>query len=95
MTTIRLRGDIGNNFPPVGQCIWCGAVCWTTALTPFRPDLGAVPLHIFCAQAVREAYAAWQSGRAALMLSRPRTWSGVGIALGPSLKAGQVTDGAT
>lgn len=61
-TSIRLRGNIGENFPPTGQCIWCGTVCWTLAATPFRPDLGEVPLHLFCSAALREAYAAWRQG---------------------------------
>lgn len=32
--------------------------------TPFRPDLGAVSLHLFCSQWIRDAYRAMQDGRA-------------------------------
>lgn len=46
----------------VGQCVWCGGDAWTMADTPFRPDLGAVPLHLFCGVALRNAYRAWQAG---------------------------------
>jgi hypothetical protein len=60
---IRLHGDITNGFPAVGQCVWCGTVCWTMAITPFRPDLGAVPLHLFCTAELRDAYKAWQAGQ--------------------------------
>lgn len=60
--TIRHHGDIRNGFPPVGECVWCGSTCWTTAETPFRPDLGQVPLHLFCGANMREAYKAWRDG---------------------------------
>lgn len=59
---ISLRGDIRGNFPPTGTCIWCGSVAWTTAITPFRLDLGEVPLHMFCAVEIRQAYQAWKDG---------------------------------
>ncbi len=46
----------------VGRCVWCGEECWTMALTPFRPDLGQVPLHLFCGSDMRSAYRAWRDG---------------------------------
>lgn len=46
----------------VGQCVWCGGDAWTAADTPFRPDLGAVPLHLFCGVDLRNAYRAWKAG---------------------------------
>lgn len=46
----------------VGQCVWCGGDAWTMADTPFRPDLGAVPLHLFCGVDLRNAYRAWKAG---------------------------------
>ena len=60
--TIRHRGDIHNGFPAVGRCVWCGETCWTKADTPFRPDIGQVPLHLFCGADMREAYKAWRDG---------------------------------
>ncbi len=46
----------------VGPCVWCGGVAWTAADTPFRPDLGQVPLHLFCGVDLRNAYRAWKAG---------------------------------
>ena len=63
---IRHHGDFRAGFPLVGDCVWCGAECRTKAETPFRPDLGRVPLHLFCGVDMRDAYRAWQSGDALL-----------------------------
>lgn len=59
---IRHHGDIRRGFPPVGACVWCGSTCWTMAETPFRPDLGQVPLHLFCGVDLREAYRVYRDG---------------------------------
>lgn len=37
-------------------CVWCGEGTDTLADTPGRPDIGRVPLHVWCAGAVIEAY---------------------------------------
>lgn len=47
---------------PDGACVWCGGATPMRALTPFRPDLGSVPLHIICGSDMREAFEAWRDG---------------------------------
>lgn len=56
------QGYLGASQRVVGQCVWCGGDAWTAADTPFRPDLGAVPLHLFCGVDLRNAYRAWKNG---------------------------------
>lgn len=43
-------------------CIWCGEPTALMALTPFRPDLGAVPLMLTCGVLMREAYRDFLAG---------------------------------
>jgi hypothetical protein len=43
-------------------CVWCGQPTPITALTPFRPDLGRVPLMLVCGVLMRDAYRAWSRG---------------------------------
>jgi hypothetical protein len=61
---IRYQLPVGKPLPDPAPCSWCGKPCQTRADTPFRPDLGAVPLHLICSQWVRDAYRAWKDGRA-------------------------------
>lgn len=44
---------------PDNPCAWCGGPTPMRALTPFRPDLGSVPMHLICGSDMREAYLAW------------------------------------
>jgi hypothetical protein len=48
----------------VGKCVWCGQDSQIVALTPFRPDLGALPLHLTCGVMLRDAYKDLKAGRA-------------------------------
>lgn len=48
---------------PTGACVWCGQPTPVMAETPFRPDLGAVPLMLTCGAQVIRAYRALQEGR--------------------------------
>lgn len=38
-------------------CVWCLDATDILADTPFRPDLGAVPLHMLCAAEITNLYA--------------------------------------
>ena len=49
---------------PKGPCVWCGQTTDVWAITPFRPDLGRLPLHLFCGVWMRDAFKAWQDGTA-------------------------------
>lgn len=65
--TIRHRGrrleNGGYDRTPIGECVWCGKLTNLMADTPFRPDLGALPLHLFCGVWMRDAYHKWKSGQ--------------------------------
>lgn len=41
---------------PEVPCVWCQSPTDIRAKTPFRPDLGAVPLHLFCAAEIIDLY---------------------------------------
>ena len=64
---IRYRGrrneDGSYARDPIGNCVWCGKPTPIVADTPFRPDLGALPLHLLCGVWMRDAYKKWQSGQ--------------------------------
>lgn len=45
---------------PDNACAWCGEPTPMRAVTPFRPDLGSVPMHLLCGSDMREAYRAWK-----------------------------------
>ena len=47
---------------PKRACIWCGAPTAVMADTPFRPDLGALPLMLTCGPLMRDAYRMWKAG---------------------------------
>jgi hypothetical protein len=47
---------------PVGDCVWCGRPTSTLAETPFRADLGAVPLMLTCGAHMRIVYRMIQNG---------------------------------
>jgi hypothetical protein len=49
----------------VGKCVWCGRPTSTLAETPFRPDLGAVPLMVTCGAHLRIVYRMIEQGREA------------------------------
>lgn len=46
---------------PDAACAWCGGPTPMRADTPFRPDLGSVPMHLMCGQEMREAYRRWKA----------------------------------
>ena len=46
-----------------GACVWCGEQTPIMAETPFRPDLGAVPLMLTCGAQLIRAYRALQDGQ--------------------------------
>lgn len=49
---------------PSGPCVWCGEQTDIWAITTFRPDLGRLPLHLFCGIWLRDAFSrAMQDGR--------------------------------
>ncbi|MCA1570836.1 MAG: hypothetical protein LC798_11065 [Chloroflexi bacterium] len=48
---------------PTLPCVWCGDPTDVKAETPFRPDLGSVPLHVLCGTQVLLAYEQWRAGR--------------------------------
>lgn len=59
MPEIRGLLDAG----PPAPCVWCGEPTGNRAETPGRPDLGAVPLDVFCAGAIIVAYRKAREGR--------------------------------
>ncbi len=60
---IRYQLPVGQPLPDAQPCAWCGKPAQTRADTPFRPDLGAIPLHLICSAWVRDAYRAWKAGK--------------------------------
>jgi hypothetical protein len=42
--------------------VWCGTPTDIRAETPFRPDIGELPLHLFCGVFMRDAWRKWSSG---------------------------------
>jgi hypothetical protein len=48
---------------PRRRCVWCGGVTIVMTETPFRPDLGALPLMITCGVDMRDAYKRVLAGR--------------------------------
>jgi hypothetical protein len=55
-----LRHDGGETY---GECVWCGQPTRLRADTPFRPDLGSLPLHLTCGVWMRDAYRHWRDGQ--------------------------------
>jgi hypothetical protein len=47
---------------PDAPCAWCGGPTPMRALTPFRSDLGSVPMHLICGHDMRAAYLSWRAG---------------------------------
>lgn len=47
----------------VGLCVWCGQPTPVLAETPFRPDLGVLPLGLLCGAKMRLAYRDMQEGK--------------------------------
>lgn len=60
---VRLNPDGSVDHSPRGICVWCGKPTEVMTETPFRPDLGAVPFHLFCGVFMQDAYRAWKAGR--------------------------------
>ncbi len=60
---IRYQMPLDRPLPAPLPCTWCNKPTQTRADTPFRPDVGSVPLHLICSQWVRDAYRAWKAGR--------------------------------
>lgn len=44
-------------------CVWCLGPTDIRAETPFRPDLGRVPLHLFCGADVIDAFNRFKASR--------------------------------
>lgn len=61
--TIRTRVPIVEGSRAEVPCCWCGGLTDVRAETPFRPDLGTIPMHIFCAADVIRTFEAMQAGR--------------------------------
>ena len=47
---------------PTAPCVWCGLPTPLRADTPFRLDLGSLPLMLTCGAMMRDAYRRWNSG---------------------------------
>lgn len=60
--TLHSRVPRDHRNAPTRLCVWCGKPTPVMALTPFRPDLGALPLHLFCGAFMQIAYRTWQEG---------------------------------
>lgn len=43
-------------------CVWCGGLTDILAETPFRPDIGALPLMLTCGAHMRQVYRRMQDG---------------------------------
>jgi hypothetical protein len=54
--TIRSHVPYPDVVAPVAACVLCGEPTDIRAETPFRPDLGRVPLHLFCSAELIELY---------------------------------------
>lgn len=59
MPEIRGRLDAG----PIAACVWCSEATSNRAVTPGRPDLGEVPLHVWCAGEIIVAYRRLGAGK--------------------------------
>lgn len=58
---------------PEYACVWCGQPTKIMAETPFRPDLGFIPLMLTCGAELR---AAWRQHQAGLPLD-PEAFEGM------------------
>lgn len=50
----EIRGTLDSG--PLAACVWCAEATSNRAVTPGRPDLGEVPLHVRCAGEIILAY---------------------------------------
>ena len=64
MTDLTLHHTVALNWRAATMypCIWCGKPTSVWADTPFRPDLGALPLMLTCGALMRDAYRMWEAG---------------------------------
>lgn len=61
--TSRIPRQIFDQAPvPMAPCIWCGEPTIVRAETPFRPDLGTVPLMLTCGAEIILLYNDYQAG---------------------------------
>ena len=60
--TLHHRVPFARRDAPMRPCIWCGQPTPVMAETPFRPDLGALPLMLTCGSLMRDAYRIWEAG---------------------------------
>lgn len=60
--TLHHRIAIDPRYRRERPCVWCGKPTQIMALTPFRPDLGAVPLMLSCGVFMRDYFNAMQAG---------------------------------
>jgi hypothetical protein len=67
---VARSGTIRHHVPyeqgPEAACAWCGDPTDVSAETPFRPDIGRLPMHLFCSP---EVLAAWRRFQAGLVLT--------------------------
>ncbi len=59
----EIRGTLAIDGRTFGPCVWCGDLSDALGETPGRPDLGSLPIHVFCAGAVIVAYRRAREGR--------------------------------
>lgn len=59
--TLNIRHRVLPTPADAAPCVWCTKLTDIWADTPFRPDIGAVPLHLLCGVWMRDAYKAWVS----------------------------------
>ena len=62
----EITGTLSADGSIYGPCVWCGEPSDALGITPGRPDLGSVQIHVFCAGAVLVAYRRAREGRPAI-----------------------------
>ena len=58
----EITGTLSADGSTYGPCVWCGEPSDALGITPGRPDLGSVPIHVFCSGAVLVAYRKLREG---------------------------------
>lgn len=71
---------------PLVPCAWCGEPTDIRAETPFRPDLGALPLMLTCSA---ELLATWRRFQAGLALTEQEQAGIARLANRPALESGE------
>lgn len=91
----EITGRLSADGRTYGPCVWCGEASDALGITPGRPDLGSVPIHVFCAGAVLVAYRRWRSGLADVAtLRRMEAYTGRLLAIADGRKAAAELDQA-